>query len=290
MLHIHFTPFADLHRHTKNAIIAFVEYREAQIDLNRWKDTQMSTIYGHATQKTRKILDCERTTFHRQLQDVEDAFQKEVNALVNLPESLFTSHKKRMPDVLTKQVIAQYTQELQDWFKDLELHKRLLMEKKKAEDPEEGEIGGDAGEDIAEEKEEGEVIDREEGMTRQKLTELLQAGQFTWKELIEIIENLEAQIDVTQTDVYFDIFTCIDDVSKANLSLADASLESIGHEEPQDATGLPAVSQKISTSGKTLEQHSDTLASLLSEIAKLEKEREAVQLQTKEARMVCQLV
>lgn len=250
----------------------------------------MSTIYGHATQKTRKILNCERATFHRRLQDVEDAFQKEINALVNLPEVLTTIHKKRNPDVLTKEIIAQYTQELQEWVTELELHKRLLMEKKKAEDPEEGEIAGDAVDDIAEEKEEGEVIDREEGMTRQKLTELLQAGQFTWKELIEVIQDLETQMEATQENVYFDIFTCIDDHSKEKLSHADARLESIGHEEPQDAAGLPTVSQKISTNGKKLEGHSDTLARLLGEIEELEKQREAVQLQTKEARMVCQMV
>jgi hypothetical protein len=161
-----------LFRHTKNAIISYIEHREAQTDLNRWKDTQMSSIYGHATQKTRKILDSERATFHRRLQDVEDTFQKEINALVNLPE-LPTTGNKRKSKVLTKEVIAEYTQELQDWFKDLELHKRLLMDG----ETEEGEI--------ADEKEEGEVNDSEEENTGQRISELLRGAQWTWKGLTE---------------------------------------------------------------------------------------------------------
>jgi hypothetical protein len=267
-----------LYRHEKNAANAYIDYREAQTGLKRWKDTQNSTIYGHATQETRKILDSERATIHRRLQDVEDTFQKAINALVNLPEPL---NSTRTPNVLTKELIAQYTQELQDWIKDLELHKRLLMEKKK-EETEEGEIAD-------EEKEDGEVNDSEEEMTGQRPSELLRTGQWAWKELTEVMKALVARFDSIQTTVYFDIFTCLDDDSRARLRQASASLQSTDREETQD-NKLTAVSETIATAGKTLERQSEALAKSLIEVAELEKNVEAVRIQTTEAGLICQLV
>ena len=255
-------------------MIAYIEQGEAQTDLNRWKDTQMSTIYGHATQKTRKILDSERSTFHRRLQDVEDTFQKEIIALVNLPE-LSNADNKRKSNVLTKEVIAEYTQELQDWFKDLEIHKRLLTEGS----TEEGEI--------ADEKEEGEVDDSDEENTEQRISELLRNGRWTWGKLTEVIEAMQNRYDAIQTNIYFDIFTCIEDDSK--LKLTSVSLETVEPEEIE-VDELSAVSKKIAKTGKNLEQQSEELARLLSEATELEKRIETVRGQTTQANMVYQLV
>jgi archaellum component FlaC len=235
----------------------------------------MSTIYGHGTQKTRKILDSERTNFHRRVQDGEDAFKKEINALVDLPE--WSTTNKRKGKVLTKEDIAAYTRELQDWFKDLEIHKRLLMEG----EPEEGEM--------TEEREEGEVNDTDEESVELRISELLQTGKLTWKKLTEGLEAMQSRYDAIQTDIYFDIFTRIDDDSKAKLGQASANLESIEHEEIQDDE-LSAVSEKIATTGKNLERQSEGLARLITEAAELEKEIEAVRAQTTQASSVCQLV
>lgn len=261
-------------------MISYIEYQEARADLGRWKDTQNSTIYGHATQKTRKILDSERTTFHRRLADVEDTFQQEINALINLPESLVTDKKGRS-NVLTKEVVSQYTQELQDWFKDLELHRRLLVGKEEEEEElEDGEI---------EDQEEGKINDSGEEDIGQKLSELLRSGQRTWKVLTEGIEALENCFDSAQTNFYFEIFTCVEDDSKARLRLASENLELLEDQETHESE-LPIVSEKLSTTGKSLEKQSEMLAKLLSEAAELEKEITAVRQQTVEANSVCQLV
>jgi hypothetical protein len=100
---------------------------------------------------------------------------------------------------------------------------------------------------------------------------------------------METQYDTIQTNIYFDIFTCIDDDSTARLRMATADLESIEQEETQD-NELSAVSEKIATTGKNLERQSEELAGLLREAAELEKKIEAVRVQTTQAGLVCQLV
>jgi len=175
--------------------------------------------------------------------------------------------------MLTKEVIAEYTQELQDWFKDLEIHKRLLTE--------EGEI--------ADEKEEGEVDDSDEENVEQRISELLRSGKWTWKKLTEVIEAMQTRYDAIQTNIYFDIFTSLEDDSKVKLRLANDGLESVEQEETE-ADELSAVSKKIATTGKNLERQSGELARLISEATELEKKIETVRVQTTQASLVYQLV
>lgn len=252
-----------------NAVLFHLEVHKLQDDLERWRRTQNSSIYGHSGQKTRKILDTERSGYNQQLQEAKIKFQHEINCLIDLPD--FSDQQKApKKSSLTKEVVAAYSQELQDWFKDLELHKRLLVEK--TEEENEGELHDTPPAEI----EEGEVIEggvmEEENDPRPRPSDLRAQGKWTWRELKEATEALEARVAAAQENYYFDVFTSIQDDRVDELNRVKTRLKSFERKESTQSVDVSSAWNVLGESGSKIESQSQDLAQLLQKVDKLEKE------------------
>ncbi len=249
-----------------NAVLFHLEVHKVQDDLERWRRTQNSSIYGHSGQKTRKILDTERSGYNQQLQEAKIKFHHEINLLIDLPD--FSDQQKApQKSALTKEVVAAYTQELQDWFKDLELHKRLLVEK--TEEENEGEVHDASPAEI----EEGEVMEEEEEEEVPKQPSDLRAqGKWTWKELKEATEALEGRVAAAQENYYFDVFTSIQDDRDDELNRVKTRLKSLDRKESAQSVDLSSSWNVLGEVGSKIETQSQDLSQLLQKVDKLEKE------------------
>lgn len=163
-------------------------------------------------------------------------------------------------------MVAAYTQELQDWFTDLELHKRLLVEKAEEEN-EEGEVRNT----LQLEMEEGEVMEEEE-VSGLKPSDLRRQGKWTWKELRGAIDILEGRVAVAEENYYFDVFTSIQDDKEDELHRVKMRLEACKRKNPAESVDVSSVWNALDDVGNRIENQSQDLAQLLQKFDELEKE------------------
>jgi hypothetical protein len=156
---------------------------------------------------------------------------------------------------------------LQDWFKDLELHKRLLVEK-----TEEGEVHDASPAEI----EEGEVIEggvmEEENDPRPSLSDLRAQGKWTWRELKEATEALEARVAAAQENYYFDVFTSIQDDRVDELNRVKTRLKSFERKKSTQRVDVSSAWNVLGEFGSKVESQSQDVAQLLQKVDELEKE------------------
>ena len=178
-------------------------------------------------------------------------------------------------------MIAAYTQELQAWFEDLQLHKRLLVEK--ADEDEKDKKEGNHSE-----MEEGEITEQQD--SKLTVAELRERVKVTWKELRDVAEVLQERFTESQENYYMNAFTCIQDEMEGNLSDLGTRLESNEPEAPAEAMDISDVSQAVEVTGKRVEEHSETLAMFLEKAGSLERKLETLRLERKRSEMLSDLV
>lgn len=183
---------------------------------------------------------------------------------------------------MTKEKIALYTQELQAWFEDLQLHKRLLVEKA-------DEDATNKGEGNRPEMEEGEIVEQQED-SKPTVSELRERVKVTWKELRDVTDALQERFTESQENYYMNVFTCIQDEMEGNLSDLGTRLESNEPEAPAEAMDISDVSQAVEVTGKKVEEHSEALAMFLEKAGSLEHKLETLCLERKKSEVLSDLV
>ncbi|KAJ3511347.1 hypothetical protein NLJ89_g4143 [Agrocybe chaxingu] len=179
----------------QNAVILQVQRQRAEDELERWKRTQISDPYKLCPPAARKLLDSARTKFTEKDARLQKRLLRSIQELADLPD-LAEKHPPLSMN-LTKEVIASYTRELGEWFKDLQLHKRLLMEKAEERQAQLGE-GDESPEDEPED-------------IRVTGTELRARGRWSWSELNEAVARIEDQVSLVSEEVYAFKFTNADE-------------------------------------------------------------------------------
>ncbi|CAA7264803.1 unnamed protein product [Cyclocybe aegerita] len=179
----------------QNAVILQVQRQRAEDGLERWKRTQISDPYKLCPPGARKTLDSARTKFTEKDARLQKRLLRSIQELADLPD-LAEKHQPLSMN-LTKEVIASYTRELGEWFKELQLHKRLVMEEAEERQAQPGE-GEESPEDEPED-------------TRVTGTELCARGRWSWSELNEAVARIEDQVSLVSEEVYAFKFTNADE-------------------------------------------------------------------------------
>ena len=152
-------------------------------------------------------MDGHRAELNQRVQEARNRLARALTALVELPD--FASRNRKTPGpILTKTTIAAYTQELRDWFSDLELHKRLLMDQAAATqtDLPPTPVQGDS------------VTPVEPHLTARQLSE---RGNWTWDDIKNATNELDARVLAVAEHFYSDAYTTIDDLKDQVAHLQD---------------------------------------------------------------------
>jgi hypothetical protein len=248
------TPTDQHFRHTSTVVFLQVDLQRAQGDHARWKRTQESAQYERASPATRVILDRNRAELNFRVQEAKRRLDRALTALVDLPD--FASRNRKTPGpILTKQTIAAYTAELKDWFSDLELHKRILIEKATAQT------------DLPSAPVQDAPIEPQ--LTARQLVE---RGNWSWNDIKTVTNELDTQVLTTAEHFYSDVYTTIDDLKDQAVDLQDPRLTIPSATTTRNQSD--AVFSSASLVGNNLSAQAIRAAELISKIHALEQERE----------------
>lgn len=258
-------------RHTSTVVFLQIELQHAQRDHARWKRTQESSQYERASHATRIILDHHRAKLNLRVQESKRRLERALTALVELPD--FASRNRKTPDpMLTKQTIAAYTAELREWFSDLELHKRILMEKATAQTdlPPPAPVNGDSTTPV------------EPQLTARQLVE---RGKWSWNDIKNATKELESRVLATAEHLYADVYTTIADLKDQALDLEDPHRT----KDPPTKKGNQSevLSSTTNTIGDNLSAQAIRAAELISKIHELEQERDQLENEKRAMDKLC---
>jgi chaperonin cofactor prefoldin len=253
-------------RHTSTVAVLQVELQRAQHDLVRWKRTQESAQYERASPATRIILDRNRAMFNLRVQEAKRRLDRALSTLIDLPD--FARSRKTPGTILTKETIAAYTAELKDWFSDLELHKRTLIEKEKA--------------DLPPAPVEGTSVEPQ--LTVQQLVE---RGKCTWNDIRNVTNELDTRILTAAEHLYSDVYTTIADFKEQAAGLQDPRPVSLSASTKTRENQYGALSSTANLVGDNLSVQATRAAELISKIHTLEQEHEQLQNETRAMNKFC---
>ena len=255
-------------RHTSTVVVLQVELQHAQRDLARWKRTQESAQYERASHATRIILDRNRVLFNFKAQEAKRRLDRALSTLVDLPD--FASRNRKIPvPTLTKQTIAAYTAELKDWFSDLELHKRVLMEKEK-------------------EKADSAPVEGTSAEPQLTARQLVERGKWSWNDIRNATKELDTRILTTSEHLYSDVYTTIADFKDQAAGLQDPRPISLSSATATTTRGDQ--SEAVSTAnlvGDNLSTQATRAAELISKIHALEREHEYLESEIRAMNKFC---
>ena len=255
-------------RHTSTVVFLQVELQRAQGDHARWKRTQESAQYERASHATRVILDRHRAELNFRVQEAKRRLDRALTALVDLPD--FASRNRKTPGpILTKQTIAAYTAELKDWFSDLELHKRILMEKATAQTNLPSAPVQDAP--------------IESQLTARQLME---RGNWSWNDIKTATNELDTRVLTTAEHLYSDVYTTIDDLKDQAVGLRDPR-PTISSATTTTTNQSDALSSSASLVGDNLSAQAIRAAELISKIHTLEQEHQYLENEKRAMNKLC---
>ena len=192
--------------------------------------------------------------FNFKVQEAKRRLDRALSTLVDLPD--FASRNRKTPvPILTKQTIEAYTAELKDWFSDLELHKRILMDK---------------------EKEKADSAPVEGTSVEPQLTarQLVERGKWSWDDIRIATKELDTRILTTSEYLYSDVYTTIADFKDQAAGLQDPHLMSFSAATTTTrGNQSEAVSSTANVVGDNLSTQATRAAGLISKIHALEQEK-----------------
>ena len=254
-------------RNTSTVVYLQVELQRAERDLARWKRTQESAQYERASHATRVILDHNRAELNLRVQEAKRRRDRAMAALVDLPD--FASRNRKTPGtILTKQTIAAYTAELRDWFSDLELHKRILMEKAAAET----DLPPTSVQDTSVEP-------------PPTARQLVERGKWSWNDIKTATNELDTRVLTIAEHLYSDVYTTIADLKEQAAGLQD--LNPITTSATTSRSQSDIVSSTANQVGDNLSAQAIRAAELISKIHALEQEREHLENETRAMNKLC---
>ncbi|KIM47502.1 hypothetical protein M413DRAFT_439168 [Hebeloma cylindrosporum] len=171
--------FTAIVRYMQDVIVCQAFLLRAQAEEDRWKRTQGSQAYERASFRTRQMLESHRTTYADKVKNAKRQLHKALERLAALPD--FATQIRTIGPGLTKEALTTYTTEFKEWVQDLELHKRVLLEKAAA------------------------------SPKRLTAQELLDREHWTFRELKEAIAQLEERLNNTAEEIYAEVYTKFED-------------------------------------------------------------------------------
>jgi archaellum component FlaC len=206
--------------------------------------------------------------FNLRVQEAKRRLDRALSVLIDLPD--FASRNRKTPGtVLTTQTIAAYTAELKDWFSDLELHKRILMEKEK----EKADLPPPPVEDTSAEPQ----------LTAQQL---VKRGKWSWNDIRNATNELDARILTTAEHLYSDVYTTIADFKDQAASLQDPC-PMMSPTKTRGNQTYDAVSSTANLVGDNLTAQVTRAAELILKIHALEQEHEQLENETRAMNKFC---
>lgn len=203
--------------------------------------------------------------FNLRVQEAKRRLDRALSTLVDLPD--FASRNRKTPGpILTKQMIEAYTAELRDWFSDLELHKRILMEKEKA--------------DFPSAPVEGTSVEPQ--LTAQQLVE---RGKWSWNEIRNATNELDTRILTTSEYLYSDVYTTIADFKDQAAGLQDPHPMSLSATTKRIQSD--AVSSTANLVGDNLSAQATRAGELISRLHALEQEHEHLENEIRVMNRIC---
>lgn len=214
-------------------------------------------------------MDHHRAKLNLRVQEAKRRLERALTSLIELPE--FASRNRKTPGpILTKKTIAAYTAELRDWFTDLELNKRILMEKAAAQhDPPPVPIQGDSAAPV------------EPQLT---VRQLVERGNWSWNEIKNSTSELDTRVLTTAEHLYSDVYTTIADLKDLPVGLQDPCQL---HPPLTRGGRSGALSSTTNLVGDNLSAQAIRAAELLSKIHELEQEREQLENETRAMDKLC---
>ena len=241
-------------RHTLTVATLYLELQRAQDDLADLKRTQESAQYERASQATRDILDRNRATPNSRAQEAKRRLDRALSTLIDLPDFA----KNHIP-MLKKETIESYIAELEEWFADIEQHKRILMER------EEEKAGLPPGAD-------GSI---EPQLTARQLLDR-DTGKWSWDDMRNVANELDSRILTVSELFYSHVYTTIADFEDQAAGLEDPRPPINPLTTTTTKTQLDVVSSNASVIGekKNVLTQVNQVAELLARSHALEQERE----------------
>lgn len=216
-------------------------------------------------------MDHHRVELNLRVQEAKRRLDRALAALVELPD--FASQMKTPVPIITTQTIAAYTAELRDWFSDLELHKRILMEKAAAEadlPP------APLQEDSARPVEEPQLTARQ----------LVERGNWSWNDIKNAANELDTRVLTTAEYLYSDVYTTISDLKDQTAGLQEPPRVN-HHPLPTREKQLDTLSSTSGLVGDNISAQANRAADLISKVHELEQELEQLESEKRAMDSLC---
>ncbi|KAF8971686.1 hypothetical protein BDZ97DRAFT_1784595 [Flammula alnicola] len=265
--------FSEIVLYMQEVVVSEVVLLRAQADETRWKRTQESSLYSRATPRTRTILDAHRAQYGNKVIQARTSRNRALKHLLKLPD--LAAKAKILGPAATKDVIQAYTDELKEWFQDLELHKRILMVKQEAEEAKSKASFAQA------------LADTQSSSPERTLGSLLQRDNWTWKELKEVTAVLEDAISSTAELVYEEAYTRFDDLED-QVSNLHQQLPQAEDRPSRDHTGdIENLTSNIDVVGDNVGAQAVRAAELYTRMNELQKEIDALRAERMRMDALC---
>ena len=215
-------------------------------------------------------MDHHRAQLNLRVQEAKRRLDRTLTALLELPD-LASRNRKTPGPLLTKQTIATYTAELRDWFSDLELHKRILIEKAAAQ----AELPPTPVQDTF-------VTPVEPQLTARQLVE---RGKWSWNDIKNATNELDTRVLSTAEHLYSDVYTTIADLKEQAVGLQDP--RQIKPPATSRESQYGALSSTTNLVGDNVSAQAVRTAELISKIHELEQEREQLENEKRAMDKLC---
>ena len=227
----------------QDVVVCQVLLLRTQGEEDRWKRTQASQEYERASFRARQMLDSHRTTYADKVKTAKKQLHKALERLVDLPD--FATQNRSIGPGLTREALTTYTTEFKEWVQDLELHKRVLLEKAAA------------------------------SPKRLTAQELFERGHWTFGELKEAIGQLEERLNNTAEEIYAEAYTKFDDFSlEDNLPIPpDEAPMDFGPQMDDLGIDTNNVSSNVLQQNRRMAELKDKVSRLETEIAVIADEK-----------------
>ncbi|KAF8167387.1 hypothetical protein B0H34DRAFT_681694 [Crassisporium funariophilum] len=263
--------FAATLKHMQELVPLQLDLQRLMAEVDRWKRTQASVTYARSSPATQLILNSHRAKLSQKLHEAKRQRNAALAALIELPDISAAGRKAPTP-TLTKETVAAYTAELRDWFRELELHKRILLEKEAEKETAQQQASQSAASPPVE--------------THLTAAALHDRGTWTWTEIQEAAALLETRVRQTAEQVYAEVYTSFDDLEELVGNLKDFSKVDLAPRK-QRVEAAEGLSRRLNAVGDNLGAQAVRTAELLAKLHDLEQERDLVKAEKEKMQNFC---
>ncbi|KAF5312130.1 hypothetical protein D9619_002606 [Psilocybe cf. subviscida] len=270
--------YTDTVKALRNLVIAEVVYQRAAKVNDQQRNMQKANVYLNATTATRKRLEEVRTQWATKLSSLKSKRDEKLAILLSLPDLSAKLSTKIEGPMETQEAIMGYSQELQSWMEEIELHRRLLLEEKEIEERNSEKpvpVPMESQPAQRGESPEPEIL----------LSQLLEKKSWTWKDTQYATSMVQTVIESTREAVFSRLYTkqpgldqeATDVITAAiNKEYEDELMPSFNFQDLY-ADEISQISSSINHMGEEVQEQAGDVANLMQKINNLEQELKSLQ-------------